>query len=192
MRRWSEVSVTRTQRRARMMAIDRPERYDTNTRCAEARSPGQCRECRAGSDVRPKGRAMAMDLAIREADSVKIRFAEAGQGGSETAVLTSPGRRACSPSERYGTAWPSGSTSSRSTFRVLVSLSVSSTCCRRTRWGPSFCSWSRSGTWARCISSPLMLVRQPPCGRLRMIPRSCAAWRSAAVQWLSHCRSAER
>jgi pimeloyl-ACP methyl ester carboxylesterase len=31
-----------------------------------------------------------MDLAIREADSVKIRFAEAGQGGSETVVLTSP------------------------------------------------------------------------------------------------------
>jgi pimeloyl-ACP methyl ester carboxylesterase len=33
---------------------------------------------------------MAMDLAIREADSVKIRFAEAGHGGSETVVLTSP------------------------------------------------------------------------------------------------------
>jgi pimeloyl-ACP methyl ester carboxylesterase len=31
-----------------------------------------------------------MNLAIREADSVKIRFAEAGQGGSETVVLTSP------------------------------------------------------------------------------------------------------
>ena len=31
-----------------------------------------------------------MDLAIREADGVKIRFAEAGQGGSETVVLTSP------------------------------------------------------------------------------------------------------
>jgi pimeloyl-ACP methyl ester carboxylesterase len=33
---------------------------------------------------------MAMDLAIREADGVKIRFAEAGRGGSETVVLTSP------------------------------------------------------------------------------------------------------
>jgi pimeloyl-ACP methyl ester carboxylesterase len=33
---------------------------------------------------------MAMELAIREADGVKIRFAEAGQGGSETAILTSP------------------------------------------------------------------------------------------------------
>jgi pimeloyl-ACP methyl ester carboxylesterase len=33
---------------------------------------------------------MAMDLAIREADSLKIRFAEAGRGGSETVVLTSP------------------------------------------------------------------------------------------------------
>jgi pimeloyl-ACP methyl ester carboxylesterase len=33
---------------------------------------------------------MAMDLAIREADGVKIRFAEAGQGGNETAILTSP------------------------------------------------------------------------------------------------------
>ena len=33
---------------------------------------------------------MAMDLAIREADGVRIRFAEAGQGGSETVVLTSP------------------------------------------------------------------------------------------------------
>ncbi len=33
---------------------------------------------------------MAMDVAIREADGVKIRFAEAGQGGSETAILTSP------------------------------------------------------------------------------------------------------
>jgi pimeloyl-ACP methyl ester carboxylesterase len=31
-----------------------------------------------------------MDLAIREADSLRIRFAEAGQGGSETVVLTSP------------------------------------------------------------------------------------------------------
>ena len=31
-----------------------------------------------------------MDLAIREADSLKIRFAEAGQGRSETVVLTSP------------------------------------------------------------------------------------------------------
>ena len=82
-----------------------------------------------------------MDLAIREADGVKIRFAEAGQGGSETVVLTSPGRRVCWPSERYGTAWPSSSISSRSTFRVLVSPSVSSTCCRRRQWGPSFCSW---------------------------------------------------
>jgi pimeloyl-ACP methyl ester carboxylesterase len=33
---------------------------------------------------------MAMDLAIREADGVKIRFAEAGRGGDETAILTSP------------------------------------------------------------------------------------------------------
>jgi pimeloyl-ACP methyl ester carboxylesterase len=31
-----------------------------------------------------------MDLAFREADGVTIRFAEAGQGASETAVLTSP------------------------------------------------------------------------------------------------------
>ena len=31
-----------------------------------------------------------MDLAIREADGVKIRFAEAGQGKSETVVLTCP------------------------------------------------------------------------------------------------------
>ena len=31
-----------------------------------------------------------MDPAIREADGVKIRFAEAGQDGSETAVLTGP------------------------------------------------------------------------------------------------------
>jgi pimeloyl-ACP methyl ester carboxylesterase len=31
-----------------------------------------------------------MEVAIREADSVKIRFAEAGQGGSETVILTSP------------------------------------------------------------------------------------------------------
>ena len=31
-----------------------------------------------------------MDLAFREADGVKIRFAEAGRGGSETVVLTSP------------------------------------------------------------------------------------------------------
>jgi pimeloyl-ACP methyl ester carboxylesterase len=33
---------------------------------------------------------MAMETAIREADSVKVRFAEAGYEGSETAVLTSP------------------------------------------------------------------------------------------------------
>jgi pimeloyl-ACP methyl ester carboxylesterase len=33
---------------------------------------------------------MAMDLAIREADGVEIRFAEAGHGGRETAILTSP------------------------------------------------------------------------------------------------------
>lgn len=33
---------------------------------------------------------MAMELAFREADGLKLRFAEAGQGGSETVVLTSP------------------------------------------------------------------------------------------------------
>src|SRR6202047_2082989 len=33
---------------------------------------------------------MAMQSEMREADGVKIRFAEAGQGGSETVVLTSP------------------------------------------------------------------------------------------------------
>ena len=33
---------------------------------------------------------MAMDPEIREADGVKIRFAEGGQGGSEVVVLTSP------------------------------------------------------------------------------------------------------
>ena len=33
---------------------------------------------------------MAMDLANREADGVRIRFAEAGKSGSETVVLTSP------------------------------------------------------------------------------------------------------
>jgi len=33
---------------------------------------------------------MAMDPRIREADGLKIRYAEAGQGGSETVVLTSP------------------------------------------------------------------------------------------------------
>jgi pimeloyl-ACP methyl ester carboxylesterase len=33
---------------------------------------------------------MAMESATREADGVEIRFAEAGRGGSETAVLTSP------------------------------------------------------------------------------------------------------
>jgi pimeloyl-ACP methyl ester carboxylesterase len=43
-----------------------------------------------GSDARPKGKTVAMDLSMREADGVKIRFAEAGQGGSETVVLTSP------------------------------------------------------------------------------------------------------
>ncbi len=42
------------------------------------------------SDVGQKVRNVAMDLAIREADGVKIRFAEAGRGGSETVVLTSP------------------------------------------------------------------------------------------------------
>ncbi|MEA2589766.1 MAG: hypothetical protein QOH66_2693 [Actinomycetota bacterium] len=33
---------------------------------------------------------MTIDPAIREADGVKIRFAEAGQGGNETVVLTCP------------------------------------------------------------------------------------------------------
>jgi pimeloyl-ACP methyl ester carboxylesterase len=33
---------------------------------------------------------VTMDPAIREADGVKIRFAEAGDGGSETVLLTSP------------------------------------------------------------------------------------------------------
>src|SRR5258706_9082235 len=33
---------------------------------------------------------MTMSPEIREADGVKIRFAEAGQGGSETVVLTCP------------------------------------------------------------------------------------------------------
>ena len=51
------------------------------------------KEFRAGLDVRLKGRTMTMDLAIREADGVKIRFAEAGERGGETAVLTSPWAR---------------------------------------------------------------------------------------------------
>src|ERR1700728_3761670 len=52
---------------------------------------GECkgRPGRAPVSVR-KEKIMAMHLAIREADSVKIRFAEAGQGESETAILTSP------------------------------------------------------------------------------------------------------
>ena len=33
---------------------------------------------------------MAMEPAMREADGVKIRFAEAGHGGRETVVMTSP------------------------------------------------------------------------------------------------------
>src|ERR1700678_2229635 len=33
---------------------------------------------------------MAMQLAVREADGVKIRFAEAGHDRNETAILTSP------------------------------------------------------------------------------------------------------
>jgi pimeloyl-ACP methyl ester carboxylesterase len=48
------------------------------------------RNAEKSSEVRPKGRTGAMDLAIREADGVRIRFAEAGKGGSETVVLTSP------------------------------------------------------------------------------------------------------
>ena len=47
-------------------------------------------KCWAAFDARLKGRTMTMDLAKREADGVKIRFAEAGQEGNETAVLTSP------------------------------------------------------------------------------------------------------
>src|SRR5271156_5179020 len=43
-----------------------------------------------GQDPSQKEATMAMDPAIREADGLKIRFAEAGQGGSETVVLTSP------------------------------------------------------------------------------------------------------
>src|ERR1700683_4759768 len=31
-----------------------------------------------------------MDLAVRDADNLRIRFAEPGQGGRETVVLTSP------------------------------------------------------------------------------------------------------
>jgi pimeloyl-ACP methyl ester carboxylesterase len=46
---------------------------------------GVLRGIRASSE-----KEAAMDLAFREADGVKIRFAEAGQGGSETVVLTSP------------------------------------------------------------------------------------------------------
>jgi pimeloyl-ACP methyl ester carboxylesterase len=37
-----------------------------------------------------KENPMAMEVAIREADGVKIRFAEAGQGGNETVLLTCP------------------------------------------------------------------------------------------------------
>src|ERR1700726_108844 len=43
-----------------------------------------------GADARSERRLMAMDPAIREADGVKVRFAESGQGGSEVVVLTSP------------------------------------------------------------------------------------------------------
>src|SRR5271156_1547498 len=50
----------------------------------------QCRDCWRAQTSVGKGEIVAMDLAIREADGVKIRFAEAGQGRSETVVLTSP------------------------------------------------------------------------------------------------------
>jgi pimeloyl-ACP methyl ester carboxylesterase len=82
-----------------------------------------------------------MDLAIRQADGVKIRFAEAGRGRSETAVLTSP--------------WPESLLAFRKVWdrlaeqfhlvaihlRDLVSPSANSTCSHRPPWGPSFCSW---------------------------------------------------
>jgi pimeloyl-ACP methyl ester carboxylesterase len=48
------------------------------------------KKCSTASMFVAKGGRMAMELEIREADGVKIRFAEAGQGASETAILTSP------------------------------------------------------------------------------------------------------
>ncbi|MCU1493205.1 MAG: hypothetical protein JWO62_969, partial [Acidimicrobiaceae bacterium] len=66
------------------------ERYDTNTRCAPARLPATVEEVLDGLWCSSEGEPMAMNPAIREADGVKIRFAEAGQGGSETVVMTSP------------------------------------------------------------------------------------------------------
>ena len=125
---------------------------------------------------------MAMDLAIREADGVKIRFAEAGQGGSETVVLTSP--------------WPESVLAFRKVWdrmaerfhllaidlpgfgqseRQLDLLSPYS-------MGAFLLQLVKEWDLGRCISSPLMLARPLPFGRLRMILRSCAAWRSAAVR----------
>ncbi len=122
-----------------------------------------------------------MDLSMREADGVKIRFAEAGQGGSETVVLTSP--------------WPESVLAFRKIWDrlaerfhlVAIDLPGFGQSERQldllspTPWGHSSCSWCGSGTWGRCISSPPTLVHPLPCGRPPMVPRSCAAWRSAAV-----------
>src|SRR5271163_4231795 len=60
----------------RLMTCGFGERYSTNMGCAKARSPGRVvgvlRGIRASSETE-----VAMDLAFREADGVKIRFAEA-------------------------------------------------------------------------------------------------------------------
>ena len=82
-----------------------------------------------------------MDLAFREADGVKIRFAEAGQGGSETVVLTSP--------------WPESVLAFRKVWDRLagrfhvVAIDLPGygqserqfDLIQRWRWEVSFCSW---------------------------------------------------
>ena len=159
------------------------KRYDTNTRCARRRVSGDSARS-AGTRLRRlvrKGEPMAMDLAIREADGVKIRFAEAGQGGSETVGLDQPmaGERARLPK---GMGPPGRAVPPRrdrpSRIRSVGASARPAVAVRDGSIPPAV--GARSGTWVRCISSPLMSVRPPPCGRPRMIPRSCAAWRSAA------------
>ena len=123
-----------------------------------------------------------MDLAIREADGVKIRFAEDGQGGSETVVLTSP--------------WPESLLAFRKIWDRLserfhlVAIDL-----------PGFGQSERQLD----LLSPqtmgdflLQLVKEWELGPVHfvapdvgtpaalwaaaMVPRSCAAWRSGAVR----------
>ena len=129
-----------------------------------------------------------MDLAIRDADNLRIRFAETGKGGSETVVLTSP--------------WPESVLAFRKVWDRLaeqfhlIAIDLPGFG-QSERQFELYSTTAMGGFLAQLMRQwhldPVHLVSpdvgtQPPCGWRRMIRSSCAASLSAEAPWLSHWR----